>query len=161
MISREATERFPEVDGGTDRAHGHPHARSNFVKKPTVYRFGRFVLDTHLHALIKEGTRQALQEQPFQVLLALLETPNQIVTREALRLRLWGTNTFVDFDQSLNSAVRRLRLALEDNPREPTCIETIPRVGFRLLLPVSHELGTPMMAPARKQATPALTTSAA
>ena len=105
----------------------------------TVYRFGPFGLHRGAHVLSKDGTRIAIQEQPFQVLLALLETPGQVVTREALRFRLWGANTFVDFDQSLNSAVRRLRLALEDPSREPIFVETIPRVGFRLLPPVTVE----------------------
>lgn len=113
------------------------------------YRFGPFGLDTGTHALSKEGTRIALQEQPFQVLLALLEDPGQVVTREALRLRLWGTSTFVDFDQSLNSAVRRLRLALDDNSRTPVYVETIPRVGFRLLPAVVVDGAARSAAPVR------------
>ncbi len=104
-----------------------------------VYRFGRFVLDTGAHALVKDGSRLAIQEQPFQVLQALLECPGQVVTRDTLRMRLWGTDTYVDFDQSLNSAVRRLRIALADNSREPLYVETIPRVGFRLLVQVLRE----------------------
>jgi len=106
---------------------------------PTIYRFGVFAVDTAAHTLWKGSIRLTLQEQPFQVLQALLETPGQIVTREALRLRLWGTNTFVEFDQSLNSALRRLRLALEDNSRDPLYIATVPRVGFRFLAPVAAE----------------------
>ncbi len=104
-----------------------------------LYRFERFVLDTGLHTLSKEGRRLGLQEQPYQVLLALLERPGQVVTREALRMRLWGTDTYVDFDQSLNSAVRRLRMALGDPSRQPIYVETIPRVGFRFLQPVLRE----------------------
>lgn len=69
----------------------------------------------------------------MQILLALLEAPGEVVTREALRARLWGAETFVDFNQSLNSAVRRLRQALEDDPHDPVYIETIPRVGYRLI----------------------------
>src|SRR5579875_2014520 len=104
-----------------------------------VYRFGDFTVDTGAHALLKSGVRLSIQEQPFQVLLALLENPGQVVTREALRIRLWGTGTFVDFDQSLNSALRRLRLALEDNSRDPLYVETIPRIGFRFLPQVEVE----------------------
>lgn len=104
-----------------------------------VYRFGDFTVDTGAHVLLKNGARLAIQEQPLQVLLALLENPGQVLTREALRVRLWGTDTFVDFDQSLNSALRRLRLALDDNSREPTYVETIPRVGFRFLADVTVE----------------------
>lgn len=105
----------------------------------TVYQFANFTADTSRHTLLKDGNRISIQEQPFQVLLALLACPGQVVTREALRTRLWGTDTFVDFDQSLNSAVRRLRLALEDNSRVPVFIETIPRVGFRFLPEVHTE----------------------
>jgi DNA-binding winged helix-turn-helix (wHTH) protein len=104
-----------------------------------LYRFGNFSVDTGAHALLKDGVRIPIQEQPFQVLLALLENPGQVVTREALRIRLWGTDTFVDFDQSLNSALRRLRLALEDNSRDPLYVETIPRIGFRFLPQVEVE----------------------
>ena len=101
--------------------------------RQVVYQFGNFTVDTGAHALFKEKRRLSIQEQPFQVLLALLENPGQVVTRETLRVRLWGTDTFVDFDQSLNSALRRLRLALDDNSRDPVYVETIPRVGFRFL----------------------------
>ncbi len=104
-----------------------------------VYRFGNFEVDTGAHALLKDGARLSIQEQPFQVLLALVENPGQVVTREALRVRLWGTDTFVDFDQSLNSALRRLRLALDDNSRDPIYVETIPRIGFRFLPEVCVE----------------------
>lgn len=122
----------------------------------TVYRFDHFVVDPNTHSVWKHGVRLPLQEQPFQVLLALLENAGHIVTRETLRLRLWGTNIFVDFDQSLNSALRRLRLALEDKSRDPMYVETIPRVGFRFrahvarqdpaasaLPPLSPEIPTP------------------
>ena len=105
-----------------------------------VYRFGRFKVDTGAHSLLKDSTRLSIQEQPFQILLALVENPGQVVTRDALRARLWGTNTFVDFDQSLNSALRRLRLALEDNSRDPVYVETIPRLGFRFLPQVVVEV---------------------
>ena len=108
-----------------------------------VYQFHHFVVDAGAHALLKDGTRLSIQEQPFQVLLALVETPGQIVTRDELRLRLWGTTTFVDFDQSLNSALRRLRLALEDNSRDPVYIENVPRIGFRFLPPVAVETQLP------------------
>lgn len=104
-----------------------------------VYRFSNFVVDTGARSLLRDGTRVPLQEQPFQVLLAMLERPGQIVSRDTLRFRLWGNNTFVDFDQSLNSAVRRLRMALGDSPRTPTHVETLPRLGFRFLPAVAVE----------------------
>jgi DNA-binding winged helix-turn-helix (wHTH) protein len=105
----------------------------------TVYRFHHFVVDASTHAVWKNGVRLPLQEQPYQVLLTLLENAGSVVTRETLRLRLWGTNIFVDFDQSLNSALRRLRLALEDNSRDPVYVETIPRVGFRFRAEVAQQ----------------------
>lgn len=102
------------------------------MPKP-LYRFSHYAVDASAHALWKDGVRVPIQEQPFQVLLALLERHGQVVSRETLRRRLWGTEIFVDFDQSLNSALRRLRIALDDNSRDPVFVETIPRVGFRFL----------------------------
>ena len=104
-----------------------------------VYCFADFSVDPNAHALARNGGRVAIQEQPLQILLALLERPGQIVTREPLRRRLWGTDTFVDFDQSLNSAVLRLRLALDDNSRKPVFVETLPRIGFRFIGMVALE----------------------
>ncbi len=111
----------------------------------TIYRFTHFAVDADARLLVRHGVPQTLQEQPFQMLLALLEHPGEVVTREDLRLHLWGTHTFVDFDQSLNSAVRRLRLALHDNPREPVYIATVPRIGFVFLPPVAVDFGVSEM----------------
>lgn len=99
--------------------------------------FERFVVDRRAHILFRDGKRVALQEQPFQILLALLEPPGEVVTRDALRFRLWGADTFVDFNQSMNSAVRRLRQALGDDPHAPSYVETIPRVGYRFIADVA------------------------
>ncbi len=134
-------------------------AKAGYLMHRVVYRFGRFVLDTGAHALVKDGTRLAIQEQPFQVLQALLENPGQVVTRESLRMRLWGTDTFVDFDQSLNSAVRRLRLVLEDNSRGPIYVETVPRIGFRFLAQIVSEGAVPAMFEGRAES-PALAAGA-
>lgn len=109
----------------------------------TVYLFERFALDTGAHALIKEGVPQQIQEQPYQVLLGLLEADGAIVRREVLHLRLWGRTTFVDFDQSLNSAVRRLRLVLGDDSRQPVFVETLSRIGFRFLPAIRKEVLAP------------------
>lgn len=106
------------------------------AQKGSLLYFGPFTVDLAGHCLLRDGVRVYLQEQPYQILLALLETPGQVVTRESLRLRLWGEETFVDFDQSLNSAVRRLRVALEDSSRQPVYVATVPRVGFRFLAEV-------------------------
>jgi DNA-binding winged helix-turn-helix (wHTH) protein len=98
-----------------------------------VRRFGMFEVDLQAGELRKAGLRIKLQEQPFQILTLLLERPGQVVTREELCQRLWPTNTFIDFDHSLNSAVKKLRRVLGDDPDNPRFIETLPRRGYRFL----------------------------
>ena len=93
------------------------------------YKFGPFDLDAEGGELRKHGIRIKLQDQPFQILALLLEKPGEIVTREELRDRLWPAATFVDYDHSLNSAVKKLRQALSDDPDVPRFIETLPRRG--------------------------------
>ena len=101
-----------------------------------VMQFG--VFEVHLQAgeLRKSGLRIKLQEQPFQILALLLERPGEVITREELRQRLWPADTFVDFDHSLNSAIKKLRQALGDDSDNPRFIETLPRRGYRLIVPV-------------------------
>ena len=99
-------------------------------------RFGPFQLDLRAAELHHNGSRTKLPEQPFQVLTALLEHPAEVVTREELRQRLWGSDTFVDFEQGLNTAVKRLREVLGDSAEKPQYIETVPRRGYRLMVPV-------------------------
>ena len=101
-----------------------------------VVRFGPFQLDLRAAELRLNGNKTKLPEQPFQVLTALLEKPGEVVTREELRQRLWGANTFVDFEHGLNTAVKRLREALGDSAEHPRFIETLPRHGYRLIVPV-------------------------
>jgi Tol biopolymer transport system component/DNA-binding winged helix-turn-helix (wHTH) protein len=98
--------------------------------------FSSFELDLRTRELRKHGIRIKLQDQPFQILALLLEKPGEIVTREQLRDRLWPADTFVDFDHSLNSAVKKLRQALSDDPDVPRFIETLPRRGYRFIAPV-------------------------
>ena len=98
-----------------------------------VVRFGLFELDLRTGELRKSGIRIKLQEQPFQILAMLLERPSEIVTREELQKRLWPQDTFVDFDLSLNSAVKKLRLALGDDSEHPRFIETLYRRGYRFI----------------------------
>jgi DNA-binding winged helix-turn-helix (wHTH) protein len=100
-------------------------------------RFGVFEVDLGRRELRKHGLRLKLQGQPFQVLAALLDRPGELVTREELRLRIWGADTFVDFDQSLNRAVNKLREALGDSAENPRFIETMTRRGYRFLAPVT------------------------
>ena len=99
-------------------------------------RFGVFELDLRAGELRRSGIRVKLQEQPFQVLALLLEQPGEVVTREDLRNRLWPADTFVDFDHSLNAAIKRLRNALGDSAENPTFVETVARRGYRFLAPV-------------------------
>jgi serine/threonine protein kinase len=101
-------------------------------------RFEGFELDLRTRELRANGRKLILQEQPFQILLALLERPGHLVNREELRRRLWSTTTFVDFDGSLNKAVNRLREVLEDSADQPRFIETLPRQGYRFIAPVDR-----------------------
>ncbi len=100
------------------------------------FRFGLFEADTASGELRKSGIRLRLQEQPFQVLITLLERPGEVVTREELRQRLWPEGTFVDFDHSLNSVINKLREVLGDSAGNPRFIETLARRGYRFLAPV-------------------------
>jgi len=100
------------------------------------YRFGVYEADVKAGELLREGTKIKLQEQPFQVLLVLLEHAGDVVTREDLRERLWLSDTFVDFDHSLNTAINKLRDALRDSASNPRFIETKARRGYRFIAPV-------------------------
>jgi len=103
------------------------------TRNPRIVRFADYSLDLETAELRRNGDRIILQDQPFQIVTALLETPGQLVTREELINRLWPTGTFVDFDQSLNKAVGRLREAIGDNAENPRFVETLPRKGYRWL----------------------------
>ena len=100
------------------------------------FRFGPFVFDPRSGDLYGDGLACRLSDQPLALLTALLEHPERLVTREELRQRLWPNGTFVDFDHGLNSAVSRLREALQDSAGSPRFVQTIPRRGYRLLVPV-------------------------
>ena len=99
-------------------------------------RFGAFEVDVDGRRLLKKGVPITLREQSFQVLAALMERPGEVVTREELRKRLWPSDTFVDFEVALNSAVSRLRDALGDSADSPSFIETIPKRGYRFVVPI-------------------------
>lgn len=96
-------------------------------------RFGTFEADLSSGELRKHGLRIKLQGQPFQILQMLLERPHEVLTREELRVKLWPSDTFVDFDHGLNNAVNRLRDALSDSAEAPRFIETLPRRGYRFI----------------------------
>ena len=97
-------------------------------------RFRRFELDLTSGELRKDGQKVPLPPKAFEVLRALVEHPGEVVTREDLRTRLWPADTFVEFDDSLNHAVRTLRQALGDSAEDPQFIETLPRFGYRFIL---------------------------
>ena len=115
-----------------------------------VTRFGVFELDLRSRELHKQGIRVKLQGQPVEILAMLLQRPGEIVSREELQKKLWPADTFVDFEQGLNNAMKRLRAALDDNAESPHFIETLPRRGYRFIgslngngHPLAADAGTP------------------
>jgi len=108
-------------------------------------RFGAFEVDLEGRRLLKRGMPITLREQSFQVLAALMERPGEIVTRKELRQRLWSSDTFVDFEVALNSAVSRLRDALGDSANAPSVIETIPKRGYRFVVPIAKRPAVAVM----------------
>ncbi|MGA3054036.1 MAG: winged helix-turn-helix domain-containing protein [Candidatus Korobacteraceae bacterium] len=117
------------LNGGEERAM-HAPAHSTLQ-----VRFGDFALDLTSGDLRKDGQKLALPPKAFEVLKALVERPGEVVTREELRARLWAADTFVEFDDSLNHAVNKLRLALGDSAENPQFIQTLPRFGYRFIAP--------------------------
>lgn len=103
------------------------------VGERQIYRFGTFELDTQCRQLRRDGAGLKMQGQPVQILEILLQKPGELVTREELRERLWAADTFVDFDHSLNTAIKKLRQALGDEADTPRYIETLPRRGYRFI----------------------------
>src|SRR5579864_4396576 len=104
--------------------------------------FGEFELYLETAELRSNGSKAILPGQPFQVLVTLLDRHGQLVTREELKKQLWPSDTFVDFDQSLNKAVNRLREALDDSAEHPRFIETLPRRGYRFIAVVERPAWT-------------------
>ena len=122
------------------------HSRAMAESSRKSVRFGLYEVDVASGELRKNGAKVRLQEQPFQVLVALLERPGEVVTREDLRQRLWPADTFVDFDHSLNTAINKLRDALGDTAGNPRFIETLARRGYRFIAPVQSEAPGPAAA---------------
>lgn len=121
---------FPTLVSGMDE-------RSNLatLPGPRFVRFGPFQIDHQRQEVCKNGSRLKLQGKVYQVLVALLEKPGEVVTREELRQRLWPADTHVNFDANVNTTVNKLRQALGDSTDKPLYIETIPRKGYCLLVP--------------------------
>src|SRR6195256_3690364 len=103
----------------------------------SLYRFGVFELEAHTGELRRNGIKLKLQDQPYQLLLKLLEHAGQTVTREQLRSALWAADTFVDFETGLNTTIKRLRETLGDSAENPAFIETVPKRGYRFIAPVT------------------------
>jgi len=104
----------------------------------SIARFGVFELDLHAGELRKSGVKLRLQGQPLQVLAVLLERAGELVTRDEFRQKLWPSDTFVDFDHSLNTAINKVREALGDSASTPRYIETLARRGYRFIAPVQN-----------------------
>jgi len=126
-FSQKAGESLP-----LDPVEGHKETGESSISTNLV-RFGPYQVDRRAGEVRKHNQRIRLSGQPFEVLSLLLERPGEVVTREEMRQRLWTGNTFVDFEHSLNSAVKKLRRALNDNPDNPHYIETLPRKGYRFI----------------------------
>src|SRR5258708_3620866 len=109
------------------------------TQSPRQIRFGEFKIDLHTGELSTNRQKSTLSDKPLQLLVALLERPGELLTREELKQSLWRSDTFVDFDLSLNKAMNRLRDALQDSAEEPRYIETLPRRGYRFISNVLSE----------------------
>jgi len=119
----------------------------------TRISFGAFEFDASTGELSRAGERIRLQEQPRQILAALLERPGEIVTREELRERLWKTDTFVDFEHGLNTAIKKVRQALGDSAETPQFVETLARRGYRFIAPV-HDVRAALPVAEQPETTP-------
>jgi Tol biopolymer transport system component/DNA-binding winged helix-turn-helix (wHTH) protein len=115
---------------------------SGTAQTEIVVRFGPFETNLDTGETRKYGIRIRLGGQPTEILTALLENPGEVITREELRQRLWGNNTFVEFENGLNNAVKKLRGALGDSAEKPLYVETLPRVGYRFVAPIDRGNGT-------------------
>jgi DNA-binding winged helix-turn-helix (wHTH) protein len=109
---------------------------SEVSPRPAVVRFGAFELDLEAERLLKNGRLVRLQPQPFKLLRLLTNQPGRLVTREEIQAALWTNDTFVDFEQGVNFAVKQVREALGDRAENSIYVETVPKRGYRFLAPV-------------------------
>src|SRR5256884_8583704 len=135
---------------------GRRESMSSPGRSSGLARFDVFEVDLRAGELYKAGCKIKLQVLPFQALAMLLERPGEVVTRKEFEERLWPGDTFVDFDHSLNTAIKKLRLALGDDKENPRFIETLPKRGYRFIGTVKQPAKQPSSAP---QATPPLSPS--
>jgi DNA-binding winged helix-turn-helix (wHTH) protein len=129
----------PEVKGTEE------NDMSPAAPEQRVVRFDAFEFDAQAEELVRAGVKVKLHGQPLHILRMLLEQPGQLVTREQLRQKLWPEGTFVDFEHSLNTAIKKLRRALGDEARKPRLIETLPRRGYRFMGTLAGAAETPAM----------------
>jgi DNA-binding winged helix-turn-helix (wHTH) protein len=108
-------------------------ANSSIQDETSRLRFGPFSVDLHAAELFRRGKKVKVQLLPLQLLGALLEKPGEVISREELKSKLWPADTFVDFEHGLNTAIKKLRQALGDNPAKPGLIETLPKKGYRFI----------------------------
>jgi DNA-binding winged helix-turn-helix (wHTH) protein len=117
---------------------------AGFTRLSRTARFGGFELDLRAGELRKHGLRIRLPEQPFQILAMQLQHPGELVTREEIQAKLWPNDTVVEFDHSINTAIKRLRDALGDSADSPRFVETLARRGYRFVAPVEWLQPTPL-----------------
>jgi len=125
-----------------------PYCAAMTPPTPRTVRFGLFEFDPRSGELRKQGRKVRLEGQPVQILIKLLDRPGELITRDELQRELWPADTFVNFEQSLNAAVKRLRHALGDSPDNPRFVETLARRGYRFIAPVSTPAGSAASQPA-------------
>ena len=118
---------------------------------PASIRFGAYELDPQAGQLTRNGRAVRLKPQPLKLLHLLASRPGEVLTREDIRIALWGADTFVDFEQGVNSAIRKIRDALNDDAERPLYVETIPKRGYRFIAPVETPGAAPV--PAKRPGT--------
>jgi len=103
-----------------------------------MLRFGSFELDEEAGQLRREGTVLRLPPQPFRLLVLLVSRPGELITRDEIRKQLWGSDTYVDFDQGVNFCIKQVRSVLHDDADRPLYVETVPRRGYRFIAPIER-----------------------
>jgi cholera toxin transcriptional activator len=141
-LAGQPAENVPHDRPGKPSAKLRPSAMPVPPNIRRIVRFGTFELDLAAGELSRNGSRLKLQEQPFQVLAALVARPGEVVTREELRQKLWPSDTFVDFDHSLNTAINKVREALGDSASTPRYVETLARRGYRFIAPLQADVSS-------------------
>jgi len=112
----------------------------------SLIRFGAFELDVEAGQLLRNRRAIRLKPQPFKLLHLLSSRPGEVVTREEIRQLLWGADTFVDFEQGVNTAIKQIRDALNEDADQPLYLETIPKRGYRFIAPVESAASAPVLA---------------